>query len=77
MELIESNLKFTHVCFKDGKECTISTKDLAPKPCQDSANDSNGLKTFVPNGNTEIENPTNLDEKQPEITSNPPLPNEF
>ena len=76
MELIESNSKFAHVCFKDGKECTVSTKDLAPKPFQGSASDSYGLQTSVPNDNTEIEIPTNLDEQQPEITSNPPLPDE-
>ena len=53
------------------------TKDLAPKPFQGSAGDSNGLQTSVPNDKTEIEIPTNLDEQQPAITSNPPLPNEL
>ena len=77
MELIESNSKFTHVCFKDGKECTVSTKDMASKPFQGSVSDSNGLQTSVPNDSTEIEIPTNLDEQQPEITSNPPLPDEL
>ena len=74
VELIESNSKFSHVCFKDGKECTVSTKDLASKPCK---SDSNGLQTSVPNGNTEIEIPTNLDKQQPEITLNPPLLDEL
>ena len=77
VELIESNSKFAHVCFKDGKECRVSTKDLAPKPCQDSISDSNDLKTSIPNDNTETKIPTNLDEQQPEITSNPPLPDEL
>ena len=77
VELIESNLKFAHVCFKHGKEYTVSTKDLAPKPFQGSASDSNGLQTSVPNDNTEIEIPINLDEQQPEITSNFPLPDEL
>ena len=73
VELIESNSKFAHVRFKDGKECTVSIKDLAPKPFQGSATDSNALQTSVPNDNTEIEIPTNLDEQQPEITSNLPF----
>ena len=77
MELIESNSKFTHVRFKDGKECTVSAKDLASKPCKDSASDSNGLKTFVSGDNTDIEIPTNLDGQQPEITSNSFLPDEL
>ena len=77
MELIKSNSKFSNVHFKDGKECTISTEDLAPKPFQRFASDSNGLQTSVPNDNTEIEIPTNLDEQQPEIISNPPLPDEL
>ena len=37
----------------------------------------NALQTSEPNHNTEIEIPANLDEQQPEITSNPPLPNEL
>ena len=53
------------------------TKDLAPKPFKGSADDSNSLLTSVPNDNTEIEIPANLDKQQPEITSNPPLPNEL
>ena len=77
VELIESNSQFAHVRFKDGKECTVSTKDLAPKPCQDSASDNNGLQTSVPDDNTETEIATNLDKQQPEITSNPPLPDEL
>ena len=77
VELIESNSKFAHVRFKDGKECTVSTKNLAPKLYQDSVSDSNGLKIFVLNDNTEIEIPTNLNEQQPEITWNPPLPDEL
>ena len=44
---------------------------------QDSASDSNGLQTSVPNGNTEIEIPTNLDKQQPEITLNLPLLDEL
>ena len=36
-----------------------------------------GLQTSVPNNNTEIEIPTNLDEQQPEITLNPPLLDEL
>ena len=76
-ELIESNSKFAHLHFKDGKECTVLTKDLAPKPCQDSASDSNGLQTSVPDDNTEKEIATNHDEQQPEIKSNPPLPDEL
>ena len=47
VELIERNSKFSHVHFKDGEECTVSTKVLALEPCQDSISDSNGLKTFV------------------------------
>ena len=70
-ELIETNSKFSHVRFKDGKECTVSTKDLAPKPCLDSASDNNDLQASVPDDNTETEIATNLDEQQPEITSNP------
>ena len=77
VELIESNSKFSNVHFKDGKKCTVSTKDLAPKPFQGSACDSNGLQTSVPNDNTEREIPTNLDEQQPEIASNLPLPDEW
>ena len=76
-ELIESNSKFAHVRFKDGKECTISTKDLAPEPCQDSVSDNNGLQTSVPDDNTETEIATNIDEQQPEITSNHPLPDKL
>ena len=68
VELIESNSQFAHVRFKDGKECTVSTKDLASKPCQDSASDNNGLQTSVPDDNTETEIATNLDKQQPEIT---------
>ena len=74
MELIESNSKFANVRFKGGKKCIVSTNDLAPKPCQDSASDNNGLQTPVPDDNTETEIGTNLDKQQPEITSNPPLP---
>ena len=77
MELIKSNSKFAHVHFKDGKECTVSTKDLARKPCQDSAGDSNSLQTSVPNDNTETEIPTNFNEQQPKIMLNLPLPNEL
>ena len=77
MELIESNSKFDHVCFKDGEEFTVSTKDLVSKPFQGSASDSNGLQTFVPDDNTAIETSTNLDKQQPEITANPPLPDEL
>ena len=77
VELIKSNSQFAYVRFKDGKECTVSTKDLAPKPCQDSASDNNGLQTSVPDENTETEIATNLDEQQPEITSNPSLPHEL
>ena len=73
VELIESNSKFAHVCFKDGKECTVSTKDLAPNQCQDSASDSNDLQTSVPDDNIETEIATNLDQQQPEITLNLPL----
>ena len=68
---------FSNVHFKDGNECTVSTEDLAPKPFQGFASDSNGLQTSVPNDNTEIEIPTNLNEQQPEIASNPPLPDEW
>lgn len=32
VELIESNSNFAHVRFKDGRESTVSTKDLAPFP---------------------------------------------
>ena len=77
VELIESNSQFSHVRFKDGKECTVSTKDLAPKPCQDSATDNNCLQTSVPDDNTETEIATNLNEQQPEIMSNPLLFDEF
>ena len=77
VELIESNSKFAHVRFKDGKECTVSTKDLASKPFEGSASDSNDLQTSVPKDNTEIEILTNLNEQQLEITSNSPLSNEF
>ena len=77
MEIIESNSQFSHVRFKDGKECTVSTKDLASKSCQDSATDNNGLQTSVPNDNTETEIATNLNEQQPEIMSNPLLPDEL
>ena len=76
VELIKSNSKFAHVRFKDGKEFTVSTKDLSPKPCQDSASD-NGLQTSVFDDNTETEIATSLDEQQLEITSKPPLPDEL
>ena len=77
VELIKSNLKFAHVRFKDGKECTVSTKDLTPKPCQDSGSDSNGLQTSVPDDNIETEIATNFDEQQLEIMSNASLPDEL
>ena len=77
VKLFESNSKFAHVCFKDGKECTVSTKDLVPKPCQDSASDNNGLQTSVFDDNIKTEIAANLDEQQPEISSNPPLLDEL
>ena len=77
VELIECNSKFANVRFKDGKECTVSTNDLAPKPCQDSASDNNGLQTSVSDDNIKTEIAANLDKQQPEITSNPPLPDEL
>ena len=73
VELIESNSKFADVCFKDGKKCTVSTKDLAPNQCQDSASDINDLQTSVPDDNTETEITTNLNQQQSEITLNLPL----
>ena len=42
-----------------------------------SASDNNDLQTSVPDDNTETEIASNLDEQQPEITSNPPLPDEL
>ena len=35
VELIESNTNFAQIRYKDGKESTVSTKDLAPFPSQD------------------------------------------
>ena len=35
VELIESNFSFAHVRFPDGRETTVSTKDLAPNPSND------------------------------------------
>ena len=38
VELIERNFSFAHVRFPDGRETTVSTKDLAPNPRHDFQN---------------------------------------
>ena len=76
VEFIKSNLKFAHVHYKDGKECTVSTKNLAINLVKTLLVTATAYKHLY-QMTTPKQIPTNLNEQQPEMTSNPPLPDEL
>ena len=79
VELLDANSSFSHVCFANGRESTVSTGDLAPKPADDSkvTNVRQTITTDPETENRELSNPcTNNSESLPNHASNssPTLP---
>ena len=79
VELFDANPSFSHVRFANGRESTVSTGDLAPKPVDDSkvTNVRQTITTDPEPENRELSNPcSNNNESLPNHASNssPTLP---
>ena len=67
VELVEANSHYAHVKFPDGRETTVSTKQLAP-----TGNTTDSQTPSIEMSTSEV--PTNLKEEQ--VTSHEDSPNE-
>ena len=73
VELLDANPSFSHVRFANGRESTVSTGDLAPKPLDDSevTNVRQTITTDPEPENRKLSNPcTNNNESLPNHASN-------
>ena len=70
VELLDANPSFSHVRFANGRELTVSTRDLSPKPVDDSevTNVKQTITTDPEPENRELSNPcTNNNESLPNM----------
>ena len=65
VELLESNPRYAHIRYADGRESTVSLRDLAPAPLVESKETSSTQSDIIPEQDYEDRKETECTDPEP------------